>query len=134
MKTLLISCLSFLLTLCLHADTSGATWEDFTHEQVVKHLETNLSSEQIVVRVNGLVCESCAIVLRKKVSKLDAVDTKKLKKGLSMDVYKMLLYVALKEGKSPAPAELRKAIEDAGYEGTLILYQEQNGKITSQNL
>ncbi len=133
MKTLSIIITSIALTLTSYAGTSGAKWEDFSQKDITAHLAGSLDDATIAVRVKGLVCESCGIGLRKKISKIDAVNTKQEKKGITMDVYKMLLVIKLDKGKAISSAELKKAIEDAGYEG-VYLYQSKGGKVVSSTL
>jgi len=129
MKIYLTILLSALFSLTLNAGTSGAKWKDFTQEEIIKHLNTNLANDQIALRVKGLVCESCGIGLRKKLTKLDSVDTTEENKGITMDVYKMLLTVDLKDGKVPTSEELKKAVDDAGYEA-VYLYQKKGNKVS----
>ena len=77
-----------------------------------------LKPDEVRVRVKGLVCSFCAQGLRKKVSKLDCVDTKKPKKGVTVDEKNGYMLVALKAGKPPAWQDLFTAVENAGFEST----------------
>lgn len=133
MKTISFITLSIILSLNLNAWSSKAKWEDFTQKQIFTFLDGTLNDTTVAVRVKGLVCESCGLGLRKKISKLEAVDTERFKKGIAMDVYKMLLTVAVKEGATLAPEELKKAIDAAGYEA-VYYYQLKGGKVVSTNL
>ena len=77
-----------------------------------------LKPDEARLRVNGLVCAFCAQGLRKKVSKLDFVDTKKPFKGVTVDEKNGFMMVALKTGKAPVWKDLFSAVEKAGYEAT----------------
>ncbi len=133
MKTISLIILSIVLTLSSYAGNSGAKWEDFTQKQIIEHLSGTLDKTTMAVRVKGLVCESCGIGLRKKISKLDSVNSKRFNKGVEMDVYKMVLTIAFKEGATISPEKLKQAIEDAGYEA-VYLYEKKGGKVTSSTL
>ena len=80
------------------------------------------------VYTKGLVCESCALGIRKKVQRLDFVDTKKPSKGVVLDVRSQLVSISLKNGAVINKAELTKAIKGAGYE-PLTLFKLENGKV-----
>jgi len=56
--------------------------------------------DMVTIYAKGLCCPSCAIGIRKKVGKLDFVDTKRLKKGVELDAKMQLATVALKKGQS----------------------------------
>jgi len=134
MKTLSLITISIILSLTINAGpTSGAKWEDFTQKQVLSKLSKTLDSSTLAVRVKGLVCESCGLGLRKKISKFKAVDTKRFNKGVAMDVHTMVLTVALKEGETLAPQDLKQAISDAGYDA-VFYYHMKNGKAVSITL
>ncbi len=77
-----------------------------------------LKPDEARLRVKGLVCAFCAQGLRKKVSKLDFVDTKKPQKGVTVDEKNGFMMVALKPGKAPVWKDLFSAVEKAGFEST----------------
>ena len=77
-----------------------------------------LKPDEVRLRVKGLVCSFCAQGLRKKVSKLDCVDTKKPQKGVTVDEKNGYVLVALKTGKPPPWNDLFTAVEKAGYDAT----------------
>ena len=77
-----------------------------------------LKPDEVRLRVKGLVCSFCAQGLRKKVSKLDCVDTKKPQKGVTVDEKNGYMLVALKTGKPPAWQDLFTAVENAGFDAT----------------
>ena len=77
-----------------------------------------LKPDEVRLRVKGLVCSFCAQGLRKKVSKLDCVDTKKPQKGVTVDEKNGYMVVALKAGTPPAWNDLFAAVENAGFDAT----------------
>jgi copper chaperone CopZ len=61
--------------------------------------ETLLESSKIsLVYVKGLVCPSCAIGIRKNLSKMKGVDKKRFKDGIDMNPETQLVSIALKDG------------------------------------
>lgn len=82
------------------------------------------------VFVKGLICESCGIGIKKKVTNLPFVDTSKLDKGVKVDVSKQLLLIAAKPKTKVQYATISQAIKQAGYT-PVSFYVTKNGKITS---
>ncbi len=85
------------------------------------------------VYVKGLCCPSCAIGIRKKISKLDFVDKKRFVKGVELDTKTQLASIAVTEGQSINIILLTQAIRDAGYDPA-NLYTLDSGKVKSQSL
>ena len=81
----------------------------------------------VLVFAKGLCCESCAIGIRKKVQKLDFVDTSKPKKGIDLDAKTQLVTIVMKKGASVDMKALDKAIKDAGYDA-VKLYELTSAK------
>ena len=81
-----------------------------------------------LVYVKGLVCPSCAIGIRVKLSKLPFVDSTRYKRGIDMDTKTQLLTIALLPGAKANVGELDKAITNAGYEPA-EWYSLENGKL-----
>ena len=73
-------------------------------------IPTILFGGNLVVNVNGLICPSCAIGIKKHLAKTKKVDTVKL------DVDKQLVFIAELKGKTLTDKEIHTAIENAGYE------------------
>ena len=73
------------------------------------------SSNVSLLYLRGLVCPSCAIGVRKNLSKMKGVDKKRFKDGIDIDPETQLVTVALKEGASLDNKELLERVEDAGY-------------------
>ncbi len=78
--------------------------------------KTLLSSSNIsLVYVKGLVCPSCAIGVRKNLSKMKGVDKKRFKDGIDMNPETQLVSIALKDGAKLNSKDLIERVEDAGY-------------------
>jgi four helix bundle suffix protein len=127
MKTLQLIVFTFLAT-NLHAVEE--CYPEASRESRVAAAKAILAKDPDVVTVyaKGLCCPSCAIGIRKKVGKLDFVDTKRLKKGVDLDAKMQLATIALKKGATPKVDALAKAIDDAGYDG-IHLYRMEGGEL-----
>ena len=68
-----------------------------------------------LVYVKGLVCPSCAIGIRKNLSKMKGVDKKRFKDGIDMNPETQLVSIALKDGAKLNSKDLIERVEDAGY-------------------
>ena len=78
--------------------------------------KTLLEKTQIsVIYVKGLVCPSCAIGIRKNLSKMKGVDKKRFKDGIDMNPETQLVTIALKEGAELDNKDLIERVVDAGY-------------------
>ena len=78
--------------------------------------KTLLSSSNIsLVYVKGLVCPSCAIGVRKNLSKMKGVDKKRFKDGIDMNPETQLVTIALKDGVELDSKDLIERVVDAGY-------------------
>ena len=73
------------------------------------------SSEISLVYVKGLVCPSCAIGVRKNLSKMKGVDKKRFKDGIGMDPETQLVSIAFKGSFKIDNKDLIERVEDAGY-------------------
>jgi len=73
------------------------------------------SSEISLVYVKGLVCPSCAIGIRKNLSKLKGIDKKRFKDGIDMDPETQLVSIAFKGNFKIDNKDLIERVEDAGY-------------------
>ena len=74
------------------------------------------SSQISLVYVKGLVCPSCAIGVRKNLSKMKGVDKKKFKEGIDMNADTQLVTIALKKDAKVDVKELIERVDDAGYD------------------
>lgn len=73
------------------------------------------SSKISLVYVKGLVCPSCAIGIRKNLSKMKGVDKKRFKDGIDMNPETQLVSIALKDGVKLDNKDLIERVVDAGY-------------------
>ena len=73
------------------------------------------SSSISLIYVEGLVCPSCAIGIRKNLSKMLGVDRTRFKDGINMNPETQLVTIAFKEGISIDNKDLIDLVEDAGY-------------------
>ena len=87
----------------------------------------------LTVYVKGLCCPSCAIGIRKKVSKLDFVDPKRLSKGVTLDTKTQLATIAIKGYKKVELSALAQAIRDAGYD-PFHVYQLDKGRLITTEI
>ncbi|MEM9399943.1 MAG: heavy metal-associated domain-containing protein [Verrucomicrobiota bacterium] len=118
MKTILytlVACVTYL-TLSLNmalAETSLDAKEKQRRSAAQTILKNN--SNTVAIHTKGLHCPSCAIGIRKKISRLGFVDRQQLNQGVQLDVRNLLVVVAIKPNQSPDLVELAKAIDKAGY-------------------
>jgi copper chaperone CopZ len=68
-----------------------------------------------LIYVKGLVCPSCAIGIRKNLSKMNGVDKKRFKDGIDMNPETQLVTIALKDGVELDSKDLIERVVDAGY-------------------
>jgi len=68
--------------------------------------------------------------VRKKLSKISFVDTARLSKGVSFDTVNQIAYLAVKKGKPINVKEMKKAIDDAGFD-PVHYYQLKAGKLVT---
>ena len=73
------------------------------------------TTEVSLVYVKGLVCPSCAIGVRKNLSKMKGVDRKRFKDGIDMNPETQLVTIALKNGAKLDSKDLIERVVDAGY-------------------
>ena len=73
------------------------------------------SSDISLIYVKGLVCPSCAIGVRKNLSKMVGVDKKRFRDGIDMNPETQLVTIALKKGAQVEVKEVLERVDDAGY-------------------
>ena len=73
------------------------------------------SADISLIYVKGLVCPSCAIGVRKNLSKMKGVDKDRFKDGVDMDADTQLVKIAPKDNISIDNKDLLERIDDAGY-------------------
>jgi len=91
--------------------------EEITPEQrrQAAHKILELSTDISLIYVRGLVCPSCAIGVRKNLSKMDGVDKKRFRDGIDMNPETQLVTIALKKGAQVEVKEVLERVDDAGY-------------------
>ena len=72
--------------------------------------------DTVVLYAKGLCCPSCAIGIRKMVSKLDFVDQNRFNKGVHLDTKTQLVTIAIGNGLEADFDSLAEAVDNAGYE------------------
>ncbi|MBG85699.1 MAG: hypothetical protein CMO80_02220 [Verrucomicrobiales bacterium] len=125
----------FVGVLALLLSASGAVAEDLKEasEEVRSEAARKKLGEKpgaLCLYVKGLCCPSCAIGIRKKVTKLKFVDRKEFSKGVDLDAKTQLVMIGLKAGATPDNTKLARAIEDAGYD-PVHLYSLTAGKLAT---
>ena len=86
----------------------------------------------LLVYAKGLCCPSCAIGIRKMVSRLPFVDTSKDNDGVQLDAKHQLVTIMVKKGSQPDLKALASAIDEAGYEPVHTYVWRDNKVVTSK--
>ncbi len=105
MKTLLTLLSLLIITPAQAAAPAKEVLENDVPAEIVKEL-----SPDIVVKVDGMVCDFCAQSLKKVFSKQDSVE------NIGVDLDKGEVIVDLKEGKTLSDEEIEKVITFSGYD------------------
>ena len=92
-----------------------------------------LRPRALLVYAKGLCCPSCAIGIRKMISRLAFVDTSKKDSGVELDAKHQLVTIALKPGAKPDLNKLTTALDDAGYEA-VHAYALKDAKVVTSSL
>ena len=87
----------------------------------------------LYVLTPGVICPSCSIGIRRNFSSLAFVDTDQPKSGVQIDGKRQLVEVKLRKDAAWDLAQVRKAIEDAGYEPKSI-FAMRDGKMIEEEL
>jgi len=131
MKTIIkLMAVAFIATIGTLSAQHGhdAKLDDFTVKQIQEAVSQKLGKTTIALRVKGLICESCGLGIRRKLTREKTVNTKADNKGINMDIKRMLLYIDLKEGAQPDFARYIKAVKAAGYD-PITTYQMSGKKL-----
>jgi len=104
--------------------------EEITPEQRREAAQKVLteSADISLIYVKGLVCPSCAIGVRKNLSKMKGVDKDRFKDGIDMDADTQLVKIALKDNTSIDNKDLLERVDDAGYVA-VELYKLHEGHV-----
>lgn len=103
-KLALILTITILVSFVLPAHAA-----DDASVQSVRAVQGALSSGDVHVSVNGLVCDFCARALEKVFGKEEAV------KGIGVNLDTKIITINFKEGQSLDDERITKLIKDAGY-------------------
>ena len=87
----------------------------------------------LYVLTPGVICPSCSIGIRRNFSSLVFVDTDQPKSGVQIDGKLQLVEVKLRKDAAWDLDQVRKAIEDAGYEPKSI-FAIRDGKMIEEEL
>ncbi len=87
-------------------------------------------SDTVILYAKGLCCPSCAIGVRKMISKLDFVDRKRFNKGVELDTKTQLVTVAISNDSQADFDSLAKAINKAGYDPAKAYFLENSAFAT----
>ena len=87
-------------------------------------------SDTVILYARGLCCPSCAIGVRKMISKLDFVDRQRFNKGVELDTKTQLVTVAISSGIQADFDSLAKAINKAGYDPEKAYFLENSAFAT----
>ena len=136
MKKILVQILAILcLTTLANADSKNHAKEINSKDRSAIALsKLKASKDTVQLYARGLICESCGLGVRKKLQRLDFVDTKKPKKGIILDVKSQLASIAVKKGKKADPKAIVKAIKGAGYDPVALYELGAGNKLKVTNL
>ncbi len=73
-------------------------------------------TNEILLKVGGIVCQFCAFGVAKNLQGLEFMDRTKLKNGVFVDIEKQHVALALVPGKAPDFAGIHKSIDKGGYQ------------------
>ena len=118
--------------------TTSPAWSKFTEAtQDVRDVEVKAKlkaqPKAVLIYAKGLCCPSCAIGVRKMLSRLSFVDTEKANSGIDLDAKHQLVTITLKEGTKADLKALATAVDEAGYE-PVHAYAWQDNKVVTSNL
>ena len=87
-----------------------------------------VAADELIIKVDGVVCSFCANGLRKGLCKLNFVDTKQKGKGISLDAKKQLLTIRLKKDARPDLKKVFESIRKGGYKPVEAYSMGKDGK------
>jgi hypothetical protein len=130
---LLISLISFS-ALAMHEPGAGEEAHKHNQENNKFSLESlNIGSGDVAIEVHGMVCSFCAQGIRKKLSKLDFINSKKYNKGTIINIENQTILIALKAKIKPNLHLIFKSIRSSGYNPVMAYFLNKDNKIISFN-
>jgi|TARA_B110000438_G_C15798680_1_gene644037 copper chaperone CopZ len=130
-KTLLFTAL--LCASALSASPTDAVEQSYTPEIEAAKATEILQAEDntVALRVKGLICETCAFGINRKLRKVDGIDRSRFDKGLQMDIYTQFLTLAREPGEAIDLRAIVKAVSDAGYD-PISIYLLEDGELLGE--
>jgi copper chaperone CopZ len=87
----------------------------------------------VLLYAKGMCCPSCAIGIRRMISRLAFVDTDAKESGIELDAKHQLVTVTLKKNAKADLSALSEALNDAGYD-PVHAYVMKKGKVVTSAL
>ena len=128
MKTLksTVFAFSFFALSCASAPTSStkpAVSQTSSAERLANAKETlKANPNSVAIYARGIVCPSCAIGIRVKMSDLACVDNKRLNGGIKLNAKTQLVTVAIRDGKGVDRDALSLAVRRAGFDPVALFW------------
>ncbi len=92
----------------------------------IQDKEVNISENEAIVEVLGMVCSMCAFGIGEGFSKTDFIDKTKFKDGVSVDIDAQYVQLGLLESSNVNPEKIVQVIEDAGYDVNSLFILQNN--------
>ena len=88
----------------------------------------NVEKDELVLKVNGMVCGMCAFGIQEGLSELSYLNNKKFEKdGIEVDLDTQMIYIPIDLSKTIDQLEAVQIVKDAGYD-TVFIYTNFDGK------
>ncbi len=117
-----------LFAALLAAPVLSAGLVDNPHSPKNKSVPQVVAADELIIKVDGVVCSFCANGLRKGLCKLNFVDTKQKGQGISLDAKKQLLTIKLKKDAKPDLKKIFESIRKGGYKPVEAYSRGKDGK------
>ena len=118
----------FLFAALLASPMLGAGLVDNPTSPKNKSVLQVVADDELIIKVDGVVCSFCANGLRKGLCKLNFVDTKQKGQGISLDAKKQLLTIKLKKDAKPDLKKVFESIRKGGYKPVEAYSKGKDGK------
>lgn len=118
----------FLFAALLASPMLGAGLVDNPTSPKNKSVPQVVAADELIIKVDGVVCSFCANGLRKGLCKLNFVDTKQKGQGISLDAKKQLLTIKLKKDAKPDLKKVFESIRKGGYKPVEAYSKGKDGK------
>ena len=130
--TLALICLCFMLGSMSDAFAKFPEANQKVRDTAVAE-KLKASPRAVLLYAKGMCCPSCAIGIRRTISRLDFVDTTASESGILLDAEHQLVAVTMKQNAKPNLRALADALNDAGYE-PVHAYTMKKGKVVTASL